>query len=50
MHRPIDPPTPWLKLLALAALGAIAYATAWSTAPENRDTRDRILTNLHSAL
>lgn len=50
MHRPIDPPTPWLRLIGLGIIAAACYATAWATNPENRPTRDHILTTLKSAL
>ena len=41
---------PWLDLIGLALLGALAYAIAWGTAPQNRATRDKIITTLKTAL
>lgn len=43
-------PTPWLKLLFLALCGLLAYGIAWGTAPQNRATRDKIITTLKTAL
>ena len=41
---------PWPDLIALALLGALAYGIAWGSAPQNRATRDKIITTLKNAL
>lgn len=45
-----EPETPWPTLLGLALCGALAYAIAWQSAPQNRATRELIINHLSNHL